>query len=306
MPQRIIAAVKLKREVLEGVRMQEDLLAVITKYARASLFTNSKRTTAKMRRDIKRLMRQIYYPEADRAGRASAAPILESLGKPPTPRLTGPSLRFLSTYRRKNVAWFMAEVDTGLATLSGETQAALARAARDSIAQRTVVQQLTLSYQEEMAAQKIKRAALEKANRALAKAESTGDLRAIKAARDARTKARSAVNNVKPSMGRFETKVQGAARDSIRREEQRAQQAAYRQSGYTEFTWVAVNGSVACPDCIDLHGETRMIRAWNGEMPGDGHTVCLSSCVCELVPSAFTKDNEQITGPVNPYLKAAT
>jgi len=299
---RIVAAVKLKREVLEGVRQQMDLHTLVSRWAKTSLFTDNAREAAKLKKRIKALLRRKYFPAAEYSGRKSAGPILESLGRDPNPVLKGPALRFLSKYKSANLKWFDAELQTGLDTMSGEIKAAFARAQRDGIARKTLLEQMTTAGREEMAALKKKRSLLAKANRSLAKAESTGKLNLIHEARKARTKARAAVNRVTTALGRFEKKVQGAARDAVRREAQRSQLSAYRASGYTVFTWVAVNGSVACPDCSSLHGETRQLSGWRGMQPGDGHTRCGDSCMCELVPENFTRDNEKITGPVNPYL----
>lgn len=300
---RIVAAVRLKREVLEGVIRQTDLHALVAKYARVSLFTDNQAQAVRLREQIKSAMRKKYFPAAEASGYKSAGPVLESLGKPGNPSLSGPSLRFLTKYKKANLRWFAAEIETGFKTLSGEVQAAFARAQRDGIGRRTLLKQLTDSTKEEMAALAKKRRLLARVNREYAKAESTGKLRLIREARKARAKARAAVNRVTTALGRFENKVQGAARDAVRREAQRAQLAAYRQSGYRVYTWVTVNGSAACPDCSSLHGETRSIRDWHGMQPGDGHTYCGDSCMCELAPEDFCRDNEQITGPINPYLE---
>jgi len=299
---RIVAAVKLKREVLEGVRQQQDIVSLVSRYARESLFRHDDREVAKLKKRIKTLMRRKYFPAAEHSGRKSAGPVLESLGRNPTPHLAGSAKRFLSSYKSANLKWFLAKMEVAGGELSGEIKAEFARSARDSIARKTMVERMTAAAREEMAELKIKRAALVKAQKALAEAESTGKISLIRQARKARTKARSAVNRVASPLARFENKVQAAARDTIRRQAQRSQLAMYRQTGYAMYSWVAVNGSMACPDCLDLHGETRSISAWRGMQPGDGHTRCGSSCMCELVPDEFTRDNEQVTGPINPYL----
>ena len=299
---RIVAAVKLKREVLEGVQQQQDIVSIAARYAKSSLFTDDKRQAEKLKKRLKSLMRRKYFPLADRSGRKSAAPILSSLGKTPYPDLTGESLGFMSKYKSANLKWFLTKMDTASETMRGEIKAAIIRAARDGISKKDLVRSMTDAAREEMAAMKSRRALLAKANRALAKAESKGDIKLIKAARRARAKARAAVNRVESPLARFENKVQAAARDSVRREAQRSQLSAYKQSGYKAYTWVAVNGAVACPDCAALHGETRSLDGWAGRQPGDGHTVCGDSCMCELVPESFTDGNEQIAGPINPYL----
>ena len=306
MADRIVAAVRMKRKVLEGVDQQADIIDILNTYVRRTIFARPDKETAKIKRDLIALMRQRYLKRADESGRRSAAPILDRVGGEAAvakgARLSGVPLRFLSGYRQANIKWFAQEIEAGTKLLSSELKAELARAARDSVSRADMITDVIDSYKAELRQTKKARKALTKANKALANAEATGDLKAVKAARAARRKAKSAAHNVKTAMGRLETRVQGAARDAVRRETQRAQLATYRQAGYTVYTWVSVNGSESCPSCIDLHGQTRPLKAWHGNQPGDGHTYCLSSCMCELVPEEFTVDNESIKEPVNPYL----
>ena len=305
MADKIIAAVRLKRKVLEGVGMQDDINVLLQDFVRKVLFARPGPETERLKRELVDQMRKRYLPEAVVSGRKSAVPILERLGDETVKqasKLTGPALKFLSGYTQKNIAWFTQEVNTGTVALSSELKAELARATRDGVSRRRMISRVIDSYKAELKQIRRARKRLAEANKAVANAEATGDLKAIRAAKKIRNQARSATTRVKTAMGRLETKVQGAARDAVRREAQRAQFASYKQAGYRTYTWVAVNGSEACPDCSALHGETRSEQQWHGNMPGDGHTVCGDSCMCELVPDEFAKGNKSIEGPVNPYL----
>ncbi|MCP4409773.1 MAG: hypothetical protein GY807_18920 [Gammaproteobacteria bacterium] len=306
MADRIVAAVRMKRKVLEGVDQQSDIIDILDNFVRKTIFREPDRETRKLKRELVALMRKKYLPRADESGRRSAVPILDRIGGDAAvakgARLSGRPLRYLSGFRQANIKWFAQEVETSTVAISSELKAQLAKASRDSIARADMISDVIDSYKAELKQTRKARRVLEQANKALANAEATGDLKAIKAARKARSKAKSAAHNVKTAMGRMETRVQGAARDAVRRETQRAQLATYRQAGYTVYTWVAVNGAAACDSCTALHGTTRSLKEWQGNQPGDGHTYCGGSCMCELVPQEFTKDNESIKEPVNPYL----
>ncbi len=306
MADRIIAAVRLKRKVLEGVNQQSDILDILDAFTRKVLFARPGPETERLKEELVLLMRKKYFPLADESGRKSAIPILDRIGGAEAvqsaSRLSGDSLRFLSGYRQKNIAWFTQEVNTGTTALSSELKAEIARASRDGVSRARMVDDVIGSYKAELKQIRKARKRFAEANKFVANAEATGDIKAIKLAHKERTLAHAGTRRVTTAMGRLENKVQGDARDAVRREAQRAQLASYKQAGFRVYTWVAVNGSIACPDCTSLHGETRSIALWHGNMPGDGHTVCLDSCVCELVPNEFTVDNKSIAGPVNPFL----
>lgn len=305
MSDKIIAAVRLKRKVLEGVDQQGDINQILIEFTRKVLFARPGPETERLKRELVDLMRNRYFPLADESGRKSAIPILERIGPEKVAkasRLTGPALKFLSGYRQKNLRWFAQAVETGTAALSSELKAELFRASRDGLSKQKMIDRVIESYNAELKQLKKARARFAEANKAVANAEATGDLKAIRAAKKLRSQAHQGTTRVTTAMGRLENKVQGEARDAVRREAQRAQFAAYKQVGYDTYTWVAVNGSEACPDCEALHGETRTEAAWHGRKPGDGQTVCGASCMCELVPDEFAKDNRSIEGPVNPYL----
>lgn len=306
MSKHIVAAVRLKRKVMEGVNMQSDVLDILKAYTRQVLFVRPGPETTKIRNEFIRLMRAKYFPIAEESGHKSAVPILDSIGgqaaiDSATP-VAGTPLRVFSRYTTHNTIWFAEQVNSGTLALSAEMRSEIARASRDGIAQARMRTNVINSYNAELKSLTAKRKVLRQANIAVANAEATGDIKAIRAAKAIRAKSMSSVRNVSTAMGRMENKVQSAARDAVRRQLQQAQFASYRQAGYTVFTWVTVGGSESCPDCNALHGETRSVQDWHGQEPGDGHTVCMGSCICEFVPEQFINKKLPITGPVNPYL----
>ena len=304
----IKAAVKLKAQVFAGVEQQDDILNIFLAFNRKVLFAKPGPETTRLRNELVMLMKLKYFPLAEEAGANSAVPILDAVGGAEAVAAgaspSGVNRRFLSNYRTANTQWFAQEVNSGTMALSGELQAEIARASRDGIAQATMRTNVIDAYEAELKALKIKRKALAEANKGLARAEATANKAAIKAADKVRKSAQAGVRRVSTAMGRLENKVQGAARDAVRRQAQRSELASFREAGFRTFTWVTVNGSLGCPDCISLHGETRSIQLWHGNQPGDGHTVCLDSCICELVPNTLVLDNPSLNGPINPFLES--
>jgi hypothetical protein len=306
MAKQIVSAINLKARVREGTSMQLDIVDLLVDATKKVLFSKPGIKTEEIKRDIMRLMRSEYLPQARKSGRKSAIPVLDSVGGEEAvqraSRLSGVPKSVLSAYSRNNANWLVQEINTGTVALSSELKAELARGARDGVNRRQLITDWVNANKAELKQQKKVRKRLSDANKAVAKAESSGDLKAIKAAKNEARKAKAATQRVSTAMGRLEKKVQGEARDAVRREQQQAQLASYKQAGYRVYTWVAVGGSLACPDCEALHNETRKLGDWSGSMPGDGHTVCLDSCICELVPQEFVTEEKPITDPVNPYL----
>lgn len=306
MAERIVAAVRLSRKVGEGVEMQEDLITIMQKWVRKVIFLKPGPETERLKRELVDTVTKKYFDLADVSGRKSAVPVLQGIGGAEAVEaastLSGAPLRALSGYRRRNVTWFTQEVNTNTTALSSELKAELARASRDQISRARLVTDVTESYDAELKQIKRARKRLAQANKDLANAEATQNKRLIKVARDERIKAMQATRRVETAMGRLENRVQGAARDAVRREQQQAQLASYRQAGFTVFTWVSVNGSAGCPDCISLHGETHKLADWHGRSPGDGQTVCQDSCMCQLTPEQFVVSNDTLATPINPFL----
>ncbi|GAF85284.1 unnamed protein product, partial [marine sediment metagenome] len=98
--------------------------------------------------------------------------------------------------------------------------------------------------------------------------------------------------------GRFATQVAGHSRNAIRQTAQRSQFRHFTDAGFATFSWVAVNGIDACPDCGDRHGEVHDEQGWWGDGPGDGGTLCGAACMCGLVPESYVAANQSLESPL--------
>lgn len=299
MADEIIASVVIQRRLIVGAEQEGELHALIRRYATARLMNSTSRTVGRLRRDIIRLLARKYLPYAKLVGQQSAAPVLRRLGGTKLvdkgSKLRGPVLDWLNRYHKANLGAFRAELAKELGTLSGEVEAAFARAARDGVARKQLVTDLVQSHQDELKRLATVRKEIRKASADYRKATKAN--RGVGKARTNLRKAKAKLRTSKDFYARFETRVHGHARDAVRREAQRAQLATYRQAGFKgNYTWVAVNGPDACPSCTDLHGTTLPLSEWAGQMPGDGHTFCGDSCQCQLVPASFAE--EAVEGPI--------
>lgn len=312
MPDQIRAAVAIQRPLIEGVGPQGALHKLIARYASSALYRRPGPTIDRLRREILREVALRWLPEADRIGLQSARPVLGRLGgerllaKASRPR--GQYLARLRRYRGDNLRVFAADLRGACDGLSAEVEAAFMRARRDGVARKQLIEDLTKSHKAEMKRLREVRAEirgaakdLQGAEGRLAKASKRTRRRARRQMREAREglrKAKAKVARTKDWYGRFETAVQGRARDAIRRECQEAQFSAFQQAGYKTFTWIAVNGTGACPSCTSLHGKTQPQSQWRGAGPGEADTYCGSACMCQLVPQEYTKGNEGLARPI--------
>ena len=313
MADRILTAVAIQRDIVSGAEVQTDLHDLIASYARLSLYRRPGPTVERLRKKILRKTVRKYFPLARDAGVESANPILERLGDA---KLTtkgqfrrGPILRGLRQDQRRNLEHLRAVLKRETGTLKAEIEVAFARAQRDGVARKNLVRALVEADKGEMkriatVREEIARTGnrLEAAERRLGKASNRKQRRArrdLKQAKAAYRKANAKMRTAKTFFARFETKVQGEIRDATRREMQEAQYAAFRERGYRTFTWVAVNGTDACPDCSGRHGITQSEREWKRQgMPGDGATVCGASCMCMMVPAEYVKGNPSLATPL--------
>lgn len=306
MAERIVAAVKRQREVIEGVQQQTELHGLISRYATAQLYHRTGPQTERLRREIVHLLAKKYFPLAQKVGVESAAPILDGLGGSQLVEkgnvLRGRVLRGFKQYHQANIRTFETELAQEIGTLRGEVRSAFARARRDGATRKQLVRDLLDADKSELKRLAEVRREIQAKGKAVAKAEATGTKPQIRKARRELAKAKAKIRTTKSFYARFETRVQGRARDAVRREAQRAQYHAFKQAGFTgTYTWVAVNGSDACPSCEALHGTNGLERTWRGRMPGDGHTYCGASCQCQLVPDEYVAGRDSLSQPINPY-----
>jgi len=305
---RILQAVAIRRELIQGVGTQDKLHDLVAKYAKANLYDASKgvgnaRQVKRLTRDIARQMTQDFLPDAQRVAKASAEPILDRLGGTKLVDkanvLRGDVLQKMNLYHKRNLMAFHSELRMETQGLSGEIEAAFARAYRDGKPRKQLVTDLVQSHKDEMERIRVARGEIQDAGEKLADAEGrlakaskrkmTRARREVRDARKALTKTKAKIRTSKDFFARFETKVQGHARDAIRREAEGAQTAYFKQAGYKTFTWIAVNAGEACPDCEARHGRTYTEAQQRSDGPGAGGTVCGPSCMCFLVPEDYHK-----------------
>lgn len=299
----ILAAAARQRPVIEGGKQTGELNRIIRKFVGATLYRDTARVTAQLRHELTKALAKKYLPYARAVGRSSASPILAAIPD----RLIDKSsatrraaMQYLKRYQKANLLAFRAELAKELGTLSGEVEAAFARGYRDGVARKQIIADLVSADRAELKQLAKVRKEIAKASEAVraaeAKAAKAGKRTVRKARRKVRearkelTKAKAKIRTTKSFYARFETNVQAHARDTIRREAQRAQEAAFREQGFTgtsTYIWVAVNGSDACPQCSSLHGASKKLSDWAGSKPGDGQTYCGSACMCQLIPDAY-------------------
>jgi len=321
-PDQIRKAVTILRPYLAGTEWRGRLDRLIGAYATGHLFSVERasrglfRTTKRHREHGKKLLAAITdelvkrdLPEAWQAGAKSAEPILRGMvgrtGKLETLADVGRAMQLtgaVAKNARRDLAAirhaFAAELKASGKMLSGEVEAAFAAGMRGHQTRRQLADDLLAS--EQAARKQLSKAYREvrSTGQALQQAERTGTDAEIKEARKAYQAANRKPGQVKTLLARFETRVQGHARDAIRQAAQASQTARFREMKFKVATWTAVNGSGSCPSCDHLHGTTKPFDDWWGNGPGDGGTLCGASCMCILVPEEYAATRQGLDKPV--------
>ena len=316
MADEIRASVSISRNLIEGVEVREDIHGIVERFAKASLYRNTSAQLPKLRRELLAALQRKWLPFARMVGQASAEPILKELGgtklvdKGNT--LRGRILNDQQRFQRGNLLSFREALNREVGTLSGDINLAFANATRDKVLKKQLIADLVAADRDELAqlakAHKRLDAATEQVQRAeeslskLGKRAKKGRRRAnaqLKAAKSEVTKAKQSIRQTRGFYARFETRVQGRARDSIRREAQTAQFNTFRNAGFDTFTWIAVNAGDACPSCQGLHGETKTAAQWQAHGgPGAADTFCGTACMCVLSPEAHTENQPSLEDPI--------
>jgi len=320
--QRIREAAVAMRHQIEVGRWNSGLGRIVAKYATAQMYSGHPRVRAahieKMRRELVHAVAKEYLPDAMATGRAAAEPIIRGLkGRSAKLRTADDVRRALhlggaaAAWNRREIAFirqtFVAELKGETAGLSARAEAMFMRARHDAIRQgkgaRGLAHALAKADKSALNAGLKHRQKWRKATQTLRDAERAGDEPATKAARKELTKAKRARKRSRDYtlLERFETAVRGMGRDKVRRTAQQTQMAYFRNAGYgpkADFTYVAANGTDACPICADRHGETKTELEWRGEGPAEG-TYCGDSCCCELVPSHYAANNKSLDKPLS-------
>lgn len=297
MADKILSAISELRPLWHGEGWQDGIDGIISRYADAAIYRNPAAGIAKLHKELIRAVAKEYFPLARRRGMISAKPILEKLGGESLAKrgskIRGKVLGYLNRYSKADLQSFQAALETETGALSGRIKSAFADAYRDGRARAGLISDLVAADKKELAGVRAARAKTRDAATKLADAESSGNAAAIATAEKAMVAVKVGAKATVSFLARLELAVEARTRDTMRREAQRAQTAAFQEAGFNgEYVWVSVNGPGACPDCIDLHGTARKLSDWNGQMPGDGQTVCGAACMCQLVPADYrTKGN---------------
>ena len=261
-------------------------------------------------------MQKKWLPFARMVGQASAEPVLEALGGSKLVdkgnALRGQILRDQRRFQRGNLLSFRAALEREVGSLSGDINLAFANATRDGVAKKQLIADLVSADKAEMvqlakshkrmdaAARDVQRIEEDLSNLGRRAKKTRTKLNAqLRVAKTELKNAKSSVRNVRGFYARFDNRVQGRARDTIRREVQEAQFNTYRQAGFDKFEWIAVNGSDACPSCQGLHGEVKTAAQWQAHGgPGAADTFCGTSCMCSIVPTAYSTTTPGLDDPI--------
>jgi hypothetical protein len=81
-------------------------------------------------------------------------------------------------------------------------------------------------------------------------------------------------------------RLENVERDVLRREASAAEIDEYRKVSVPDEKWEWITISAKpCPDCEIRAGVVLTYDEWNDQgLPGDGRTICRSSCMCKLMP----------------------
>ena len=321
-PEPIRIAVAIQRQVHDGHAYKSRLHRLIARYVDEQLYQKPSYVQDRLRREILSEVQREMLPYARAIGAASAEPILEALGEEfARESLRASATRLMGRYSKANLVAFRTELARELGGLNGQIEAAFARAYRDDVLRKQLIADLVKADRAEIEAlgkaqQRTVAAgsALQDAEERLATAsrrQTRDAARQVKEARKQWYRAKAGERATKSFVARFETAVQGHVRDTLRREAYTAQEAAFKAKGLAKpdsmMMWVAVNGSDACPQCMERGGLVLSERDWRARgKPGEGKTYCGDACMCQLVPSsyatgaAFVGENKLGVPPVAP------
>lgn len=92
--------------------------------------------------------------------------------------------------------------------------------------------------------------------------------------------------------GQFYKSVQSIERDALRREAALSEMEEYSKVAGPDELWQWITISVnPCPDCQIRAGVTLPLEEWKEQgLPGEGRTVCRTSCMCKLIPENIAED----------------
>lgn len=309
MANRILHSVARVGAAIERVTYGDEMHDLISQYAHASLYRDPAKLPHLIKR-ISRLAARDYFQRADKLGVQAADDIMSAIGRHTS---ESAARRMAVSKFRQRTAKNLANLTDGLQAaglhLRADTKAALRQARLGGEDRRQIMLRLAKADRADMASWK----QYQKEHRAAVKAETQaterlskrpGDTKAIgevEAAKKEQSRVRRNMLGRRSFLARFENATQREMTDTFRVQTRLAQDARFREMGYTDnalFTWVTVSGDGTCPDCSEMHGVTRKHGEFGGTEPGTGWSVCGASCKCILVPEAYSVDNPSLSKPL--------
>ena len=322
MAERVREAAVAMRHEIEWGRWQSGVSHAVAKLAAAELYSIHGRVRRahieRVRQELVRAVTQTYFRDAMDAGRRAAEPILRGLEGRSLKLRTAADVRRALRMRGNAAKWhrreinairaqFALELKAASSSLSPTAEAVFMRARRDAATQgkgvRGLAHVLARADRSTLRSGLRRRQKVREATKVLRDAERSGDEAATVAGRAALATAKrnAARSRAYTFVERFEVQAQAAARNSVRRVAQKSQMAYYKNAGYGAnalFTYVASNGTDACPSCEERHGVTQKEKQWDGQGPAED-TYCGDACCCQLVPAGYAASNQSLERPLS-------
>ena len=313
MADRILHSVARMNRVVEQVVTGDTIHDLISQYATAALYNDPEKLPT-LAKKIMAKARTQFIPLANSSGIRSADELLVGIERKVIAgqerRLSAMAKSRLRTETEKNLANLSDGLKSAQLELRASTVSELRRARFGQESRRQVMDRITKAdkadleswskYQtEHRTAVKAEAQALDRLSKA--KTPRDADLVAVKEAQDAQKAARRRMLARRSFLARFENATARELTDTMRVQTRLAQDARFRELGYdatARMTWITVNGAGTCPDCSPMHGVTKTNAEWDGSRPGSGWTVCGASCMCGLVPVAYSVGNDSVSEPL--------
>jgi hypothetical protein len=285
MADRILKAVARTEAVAEQVALSDSIHDLIVRFAKASIYQDPTKIDELASRLVLKAQTQ-FIPLANAAGVLNADDLLVGIEKRVVEGrerdLTARAVASLRRDTNKNILNLTDGLKSAKLKFRAETVAELRRARFGVENRRQVMNRLTKADKDDLAswtkfqtehraAQRDETAALKR----LAKRPSKDDFEELKTAQEEQRKAANRMRRRTSFLARFENATAREMIDTFRVQSRLAQDARFRQLGFTgdaSMTWITVNGADTCPDCTEMHGVTKKNSEWDGQRPGSGFT----------------------------------
>ena len=305
----IISSVARAEGSVERIVWGDKLHNTIAKFARASLYRNSKDIN-RLQKQIVRLAANDFFKTANNLGEQTARELTRDLEKRTVTDLQRRrSVATFNSKSAKNLKNLEDGIKAGGLRLQADTAETIRRARLGTETRRDVERRLAEAdraamdsfnqfKKEHNAAVADETDALDRLSRNPDSTKAEADLQA---SRKEQKRVRRNMKARQSFLARFENKTQQEITDQYRVQTRLALDQGFARRGYGPediFVWVTVSGDGTCPDCADMHGETRPRNQFNGQEPGSGWSVCEQSCKCVLVPEQFSIGRTDLTDPL--------